>query len=396
MRSAVLATLALLGACSALEHKGAEATLAPQPSLVIVSVDNRDFTSAIQYAVRYAGSLPVVKARAARTKANVGQATSIKSTSPAAEPLTSTHYPLASSLSAWTKALYCQRHGYTFRFFQASTNHSAFRPWSAHGKLHGAWLKPLTLLHMLRTTPHEFVLLLDGDVVVRRQNVSLAPLLKFMRARNRHVALGLPNAQGHNSGVLLVRNSAEGLDFVHEWWDTHRQATWLAYATRPFWEQTTLNFAILAQPRYSRLLVETDLFESDRATLADALARHKNGTARAPTSHAEDRHMSDQWWATNRANAQSFLHGIEASKGPLFAHFSTGKVKNRVRRDHELASEQQGAITKLNKNSQLLRGPVRKSTQSMMVLEEMMRTMATSEWVVSLRDEPPPPNHNSR
>lgn len=104
MRSAVLATLALLGACSALEHKGAEATLAPQPSLVIVSVDNRDFTSAIQYAVRYAGSLPVVKARAARTKANVGQATSIKSTSPAAEPLTSTHYSLASSLSAWTKA----------------------------------------------------------------------------------------------------------------------------------------------------------------------------------------------------------------------------------------------------------------------------------------------------
>ena len=76
-------------------------------SLAIVSVDSRNLSSSIQYLVRYAGSKP------AETAA----------------PLTLAQYPLAAAMSAWTKAVYCERHGCQFRLFWASPNASAFKPW---------------------------------------------------------------------------------------------------------------------------------------------------------------------------------------------------------------------------------------------------------------------------
>ena len=336
-------------------------------SLAIVSVDSRDLSSSIQYLVRYAGSKP------AETAA----------------PLTLAQYPLAAAMSAWTKAVYCERHGCQFRLFWASPNASAFKPWfkSRENKkkappLNSAWLKPLTIHHVLTTTSFEFVLFLDGDALFTRFDVSLAPLLRDMRAQQRNIALGLPNSQGHNAGVILVRRSPETLAFVREWWETHAHTNWSHYSSRPFFEQTTLNFAMLAQKRYMSTLCETDLLTSGE--LNHTLALIQQG-ADLTVGKAGDKKMDHAWRATNRQYAKRCMYGVDPNIGPILDHLSTGKTKTRVRKDHAMASlaAQPHRTPKKVEESVLLQSSVRTGTQTVLVLEKMMQSMIKSDWLVS-------------
>jgi hypothetical protein len=343
-------------------------------SLAIVSVDNRDLSTGIQNAVRYA------RGHGANHSAG---------------PLTLAQFPYSSGLSAWTKALYCERHGCTFRLFQASANHSAFRPWyragGPEGKLNTAWLKPLTLLHALRTTSFEFVLFTDGDVLFRRLEVSLKPLLKFMRKHDRYLATGLLNVQGHNAGILLVRNRPEAHTFLHSWWATHKVGSnWSQYSNKTYFEQTTLNFAMLAQPRYCKQLVETDLLASGE--LPSSLSKLARGVdlTTAEGKNKRDRHITAAWLATNDKFTRRFFFGLKAHDF-LFEHMSTGRTKARIREDHKMAMLEAGGEPSPSPPEAFLHGAMRGCsmrgcTQAVLVLEQMMRTMVGSKWVVPASD----------
>ena len=337
-------------------------------SLAIVSVDSRDLSTSIQYLVRYAGS-----------KAEKD---------PALAPLTFAKYPLASAMSAWTKAVYCERHGCTFKLFWASANSSAFNPWvqsqaaakprPRNSKLNSAWLKPLTIHHVLSTTKFEFVLFLDGDVLLTRFDVSLAPLLRDMRAQRRNLALGLPNVQGHNAGVILVRRAPETLTLVREWWETHAQPKWWRYSTKVFFEQTTLNFAILAQKRYMSTLCESDLLTGGE--LNASLQRLLQG--RDLTQGHGDHEMSDAWRTTHRMYAKRCMYGVDPTIGPVLYHLSTGQTKHRVRADHA-AARRATSPAETSNTDPLLQGAVRAGTQTVLVLEKMMHALVKSDWLVS-------------
>ena len=265
----------------------------------------------------------------------------------------------ATVTTAASKALYAARHGHTFRQFVAA-NHTGVNPLTRRmlqpyfadtvpTMRHPSWLRVPVLRALLRDGC-EFVLWLDSDVVFDDLDVSLEPLMQFMAAHGRDLALSTWSRNGHNAGIMLLRATAHMDAMLDEWWAQGLNGSAFSrYRRKIYWEQSVLHKHLMMQERHLRHTLETNVLDAASSSSKAGLlyapafthlhARPLHGQPQTTRAAFEQKGSEYRQWVrtlhdvrTGRklSNSSKLRHYV-ADAPPLFVHASRGAVKRLLR-----------------------------------------------------------------
>jgi hypothetical protein len=131
------------------------------------------------------------------------------------------------ALSERNRERYCRRHGHTcYNGTKWAENNYDNVLSAIQGRERGVWFKPLYLRELLVTnnaTTTDWILYMDTDAMIVNEDFILVDLLRGVEPSDGLIAT--MDAEGVNSGVLLIRTNDMGKMIVNAWAEGHRSAS---------------------------------------------------------------------------------------------------------------------------------------------------------------------------